>query len=94
MENISSDTVKTVASLARKRALELCSIEDDSELRQIFATCGGIETGIKFFTILNGKVEAWIQLFKCIDNNIVHSNIELLKVNSNITNVYFKTCEK
>ena len=50
MEDINTDIRKTAAALLRKRALELCSLEDDSELRAIFEPVGGIETGIKFFT--------------------------------------------
>jgi len=37
----------------------LYSIEDDSELREIFEPVGGIETGINFFTLLNGQANAW-----------------------------------
>jgi len=33
MEDINTDIRKTAAVLIRKRALELCSLEDDSELR-------------------------------------------------------------
>ena len=36
MEDINTDIRKTAATLLRKRALELCSLEDDSELRAIF----------------------------------------------------------
>ena len=39
MEDINTDIRKTTAALLRKRALELCSLEDDSELRAIFLTC-------------------------------------------------------
>ena len=49
MKDINPDTLKTAAALIRKRALELYSLEDDSELREIFQSVGGIETGIKFF---------------------------------------------
>ncbi len=52
---------------------------------------GGIETRIKFFTLLNGQVDAWTQLFKSIDTNFVHSNTKSLKVDFNGTNVHFKT---
>ncbi len=48
MKDINPDIRKTAASLIRKRALELYSFEDDSELREIFEPVGGIETGIKF----------------------------------------------
>ena len=51
MEDINTDIRKTAAALLRKRALELCSLEDDSELRAIFELVGGIETGINFFTL-------------------------------------------
>jgi hypothetical protein len=78
----------------RKRALELYYLEDDSELREIFSLVGGIETGINKFTLLNGQVDAWTQLFKLIDNNFVHSNIESLQVGFNETDVYFKTYNK
>ncbi len=36
MEDINPDIRKTVAGLIRKRALNLYSLEDDSELREIF----------------------------------------------------------
>jgi len=39
-------------------------LEDDSELREIFEHVGGIETGIIFFTLLNGQVDAWTHLFR------------------------------
>ena len=51
MEDINPDILKTVAALRRKRALELYSLQDDSELREIFEPVGGIETGIKIFTL-------------------------------------------
>ena len=60
MEDINPDILKTVLGLIRKRwALELYSLEDDCELRAIFEPVGGIETGIKIFTLLNGQVDAW-----------------------------------
>jgi len=80
MENINPNILKTVACILRKRALELYSLEDDSKLRAIFEPVGGIKTRIKFFTLLNGQVDAWTQLFKSTDNNFVHSNTELLQV--------------
>ena len=67
MEDINTDIRKTAATLLRKRALELCSLEDDSEFRAIFEHVRGIETGINFFTLLNGQVDAWTHLFKSID---------------------------
>jgi len=76
MEDINLDIVKTDAGLIRKRDLKLYSLEDDSELREIFEPVGGIETGITIFTLLNGQVDAWRQLFKLIDTNFVHSNTE------------------
>ena len=91
MEDINTDIRKTAAALLRKRALELCSLEDDSELRAIFEPVGGIETGIKFFTLLNGQVDAWTNLFKSIDTNFLHSNTDILQVNLKKTDVYFKT---
>jgi len=66
MEDINPDILKTVAGLLRKRALELYSLEDDSELRAIFEPVDGIGTGIKVFILLNGQVDAWTQLFKSI----------------------------
>ena len=60
MEDINPNILKTAASSIRKRALELYSLEDYSELRVIFGPVGGIETGINFFTLLNGQVDAWI----------------------------------
>ena len=48
MEDINLDILKMDACILRKRALELYSLEDDSELRAIFETVGGIETKIKF----------------------------------------------
>ena len=44
MEDINPNILKTAAGLIRKRALELYSLEDDSELREIFEPVGGIET--------------------------------------------------
>ena len=76
--------------LIRKRALELYSLEDNSELREIFEPVGGIETGIKFFTLLNSQADAWTQLFHSIDTNFVHINTESLQVDFNGTDVYFK----
>ena len=80
MEDINIDIRKTAAALLRKRALELCSLEDDSELRAIFEPVGGIEIGIKNFTLLNGQLDAWTHVFKSTDNNFVHSNIESFQV--------------
>ena len=94
MEDINPDILKTVAGLMRKRALELYSLEDDSELREIFEPVGGIEYGIKFFTLLNGQVHAWRQLFQSIDTNFVHSNTESVQVSFKGTYVYFKTYNK
>jgi len=91
MEDINLDILKTVACLIRTIALELYSLEDDSELRAIFELVGGIESGITFFTLLNGQVDAWTHLFQSVDTNFVHSNIELLQVDFNVTDVYFKT---
>ena len=51
-EDINPDILKTDSGLIRKRALELYSLEDDSELREIFEPVGGIETGIKFVYII------------------------------------------
>jgi hypothetical protein len=94
MEDINPDILKTAASLIRKRPLELYSLEDDSELREIFKPVGGIETGIKIFTLLNGQVYAWTHLFQSIDTNFVHSNTGSLQVDFNRTDVYFKTYNK
>ena len=56
MEDINLDILKTVANiLLRKRSLELNSLEDDSELREIFEIVCGIETRIIFFTLLIGQ---------------------------------------
>jgi hypothetical protein len=41
-EDITPDILKTSTSILRKRALELYSLEDDSELRAIFKHFGGI----------------------------------------------------
>jgi hypothetical protein len=91
MEDINPDTLKTAASLLRKRALELYSYEDDTELREIFEPFGGIETGINFFTLLNGQVDAYRQLFQSIDTNFLHSNIESVQVDFKANDIYFKT---
>ena len=91
MEDINPNIIKTAAGILKKRALELYSLEDDSELRAIFEPLGGIETGINLLLLLNGQVDAWTQLFKSIDNNFVHSNTELLQVDFNGTDVHFKT---
>ena len=61
MENINPNIRKTVGGLIRKRALELYSLEYDSELREIFEPIGEIETRLKFCTLLNGQVDAWTQ---------------------------------
>ena len=63
-------------------------------MRKIFEPVGGIETEIKFFTLLNGQIDAWTQLFKSIDTNFLHSNIESLQVDLNKTEIYFKTYNK
>jgi hypothetical protein len=91
MEDINPDTLKTAASLLRKRALELYSYEDDTELREIFEPFGGIETGIKFFTLLNGQVDAYRQLFQSLDTNFLHSNTESVQVDFKANDIYFKT---
>ena len=59
MEDINPAILKTAASLIRKRALELYSLEDDSESREIFELVGGIETEIIFLLLLNGQVDTW-----------------------------------
>ena len=94
IEDINLDILKTAACILRKRALELYAFEDDSELRLIFELVGGIETGINIFTLLNGQVIAYTQLFKSTDNNFVHSNTELYQVDFNGTDVRFKTYNK
>ena len=94
MEYINPNILKMGAGILRKRALELYSLEDDSELRAIFEPVGGIETRIKIFTLLNGQVDAWTQLFQSIDTNFVHSNTESLQVDFNGTDVHFKTYNK
>ena len=58
MENIDSNICKQVVLILRKRALVLNSSEDDNELRSIFESVGGIENGIKFLKLLNGREEA------------------------------------
>ena len=94
MEDINPDIRKTATGLIRKSALELYSLEDDSELREIFEPDGGIETIINFLTLLNGQIDAWTQLFKSIDTNFLHSNTESLQVDLNGTDVHFKTYNK
>ena len=94
MEDINPNILKTAARLTRKRALELYSLEDDSESREIFDPVGGIENGIIFFSLLNGQANVWTQLFKSIDNNFVHSNTESLQVGFNGIDVHFKTYNK
>jgi hypothetical protein len=54
MEHINPAILKTAACLIRKRALELYSLEDDSELRENFERVSGIETRIKILALLNG----------------------------------------
>ena len=44
MEDINLDILKTFACILRKRALDMYSLEDDSELRANFELVGGIET--------------------------------------------------
>jgi hypothetical protein len=46
------------------------------------------------FTLLNGQVDAWTQLFQSLDNKFVHSNIESLQVDFNGIDVHFKTYNK
>ncbi len=70
------------------------SLEDDSELREIFEPIGGIETGIKFSTLLNSPVDAWTHIFKSIDTKFVHVNTESLQDYINGNDVYFKTYNK
>ncbi len=95
MEDINpADIRKTVRGLIRKRTLELYSLEDDSELREIFEPVGGIETGIIFLTLLNGQIDAWTQLFISIDTNFLHSNTESLQFDFNGTGVHFKKDNK
>ena len=65
-----------------------------SELREIVEPVRGIEIGIIFFTLFNGQVDAWMQLFKSIDNNCVHNNTGSLQVGLNGTDVHFKTYNK
>jgi hypothetical protein len=48
MEDNNPNILKTAACLLSKRALELYSLEDDSELRNFFEPVGGIETRIKY----------------------------------------------
>ena len=93
-EDINPNILKTAVGILKKRALELYSLEDDSELREIFEPVGVIETGIIFLTLCNGQVDAWTQLHKSIDNNVVHSNTELLQVDFNGTDIQFKTYNK
>jgi len=83
MEDTNSNILKTAACIPRKRALELYSLEDDNDLREVFEPVGGIETGTNFFTSFYGQVDAWTQLFKSIDDNFVHSNTKLLQVDFN-----------
>jgi hypothetical protein len=94
MEDINPDILKTDAALIRKRALELYSLEDDSQLREIFDHVGGIESGITYFTLLNGQVDVWRQLFQSIDSNFVHSNTESVQFDFKGSDVYFKTYNK
>ena len=94
MEDINPNILKTVAGLIRKRALELYSLKDDGELRATFELVVGIKTGIIFFTLSNGQVDAWTQLFKSIDSNFVHSNTESLQADFNGIDVHFKTYNK
>jgi len=94
MEDINPDIIKTDAGILRKRALELYSLEDDSELSEIFERIDGIDIGINFLTSLNGQMDAWKHFFKSIDNNFVHSNTELLQVDFNGYEVHFKTYNK
>ena len=91
MEDIDPDILKMAVGLIRKRALEFYSLEDDSELHEIFEPVGGIENEIKFFTLLNGQIDAWTHLFQSIDTNFVHCNTQSLQVDFNGANVHFKT---
>ena len=94
MEDINLDILKTATCILTIRALAQYSLEDDSELRATFEPIGGIESGIKIFTLLNGQVDAWTQLFKEIDNNFVHGTNELLQVDFNGNDVHFKAYNK
>ncbi len=51
MEDINLDMLKISAVLLRKRASELYSLEDDSELQEFFEPIGGIEQESNFFII-------------------------------------------
>jgi hypothetical protein len=51
MEDNNPNIRKLAADLFRNKALELYSVEDDSELRSIFDFVGGIKAGIKFFKL-------------------------------------------
>ena len=52
IEDMNTYMLKTAAGILRKRALDLYTLEDDSELRESFETVGGIETGIEFCYII------------------------------------------
>ena len=58
MEGIDPNILKKARAILRKRPLELNSSDDDSKLRSIFESVGGIASGIKFLRLLNGRVEA------------------------------------
>jgi len=94
MEGIDSNILKKAAVVLRKRALELNSSEDYSELRSIFESVGGIPTRIKVLRLLNGREEAWTELFTTIDDNFLNSNTKPIMIDSNGTNAYFKTNDK
>ncbi len=94
MEDNNPNIRKLNADLLRNKALELYSVDDDSELRSIFDSVGGIETRIKVMKLLNGRVEAWKQLFQTIDNLFLNNNITSSINTGNATFSYFQTYDK
>ena len=59
MEIIDEMILKKAAIELRKRAYELPPREDDSKLRMMFESVGGIETGIELLKALNGRTKMW-----------------------------------
>jgi hypothetical protein len=86
MEGIDHIIPKKVAIELRKGVFELDPPEDDSELRMMFESDGGIKARIELLKALNGRTKMWTQLFKATGNNL-----KSLPINSSGTIFYFIT---
>ena len=62
MTDINLDILKTAAGISRKIALELYSLEDDSELRAIFERVGGLTAHLRYGTFGTLTFPALVQI--------------------------------